>query len=868
MSIVTVLENSLSQDKAQRETALNFLQDAANQNLVQFLRQLSEILRDVNNTTFVRMQAGLQLKNQLYSKNSSVRMQLGQQWLTIPEADRSYIKENCLLTLGTEVQSSAAQAVAYIAVIELPAGQWANLMQVLVANVVDQASTPLKKQATLQAIGYICQDIDPNFLSAQSNEILTAIVNGMKKEEQNSNVRLAATQALLNSLEFTKQNFDIDAERHYIMQVVCEATQCAETGIKVAALQCLVKIMNLYYQYMETYMNQALFAGIEFWSTVCEEEIDLAIDEQESEEKGLPPTVSSKHYARGALPYLVPILTATLTRQEEQDDEDDWGPCKAATVCLMLLAQCAGDAIVGAVLPFVNDHIRSENWRFRDAAVMSFGCILEGPDPDNLRSLVENALPVIIELLRDPSNVVRDTSAWTIGRVLDTLPGLVVQEKFLNPLLHGLVEGLGAEPRVAANVCWAFSSLASAAYDQAVSQAGTSDNRSAQVETYCLSGFFEPIVGKLLETTDRQEAGQHNLRNAAYHALMEMLKHSPRDCYATLQKTTLIDVADKLQTSHDRAQLNELQSMLCATLQSVLHKIDRNDAPNIADAVMELLLRMLTQQQVQQHQPADDEAEQQSGVQEDALLAMAALVDCLGEDFIKYMEVFKPVLLSCLRSVTETQICMNAVGLLGDLCRALGERIAPYTDEIFVILVELLSSQAVDQSVKPSVISAFSDFSLALGPGFFKFLEIVINTLQQASQAQVDVSNPDQVDYLNELREACLEAYTGIVQGLKGNGPTPHTQELRSIQPAVQPMLHFIAMVARDPVSTDEVLGCACGLLGDLVTAYGADLLPAVSEDVFSAMLQKCRRSKVSKAKTLAVWTTKEIRKLKNLQTA
>ena len=26
----------------------------------------------------------------------------------------------------------------------------------------------------------------------------------------------------------------------------------------------------------------------------------------------------------------------------------------------------------------------------------------------------------------------------------------------------------------------------------------------------------------------------------------------------------------------------------------------------------------------------------------------------------------------------------------------------------------------------------------------------------------------DMVDYLNELRESCLEAYTGVVQGLKG----------------------------------------------------------------------------------------------------
>lgn len=48
------------------------------------------------------------------------------------------------------------------------------------------------------------------------------------------------------------------------MQVVCEATQSPDTQVRVAALQCLVKIMTLYYIYMEHYMGPALFAVSHF----------------------------------------------------------------------------------------------------------------------------------------------------------------------------------------------------------------------------------------------------------------------------------------------------------------------------------------------------------------------------------------------------------------------------------------------------------------------------------------------------------------------------------------------------------------------------------------------------------------------------
>lgn len=43
------------------------------------------------------------------------------------------------------------------------------------------------------------------------------------------------------------------------MQVVCEATQNPSVPVQVAAFECLVRIMSLYYDKMGFYMERALF---------------------------------------------------------------------------------------------------------------------------------------------------------------------------------------------------------------------------------------------------------------------------------------------------------------------------------------------------------------------------------------------------------------------------------------------------------------------------------------------------------------------------------------------------------------------------------------------------------------------------------
>lgn len=256
------------------------------------------------------------------------------------------------------------------------------------------------------------------------------------------------------------------------------------------------------------------------------------------------------------------------------------------------------------------------------------------------------------------------------------------------------------------------------------------------------------------------------------------------------------------------------------------------------------------------------------GVQEDALMAIGTLVEVLGMNFDPYMESFKPYLIEALRERVEYQVCVAAVGLVGDIARALGEKIMNVSDLFMQILMENLADANVHRSVKPHILSVFGDVALAIGPSFSPYFDVVIATLNQASVTIVDKADYDMVDYLNELREGCLEAYTGIIQGLKGStdGPSPTPGLLDVIQPHLLHIINFIEVIATDVDHTESNVSSACGLVGDICSAFGAQVHVLLEKQAINELLQEGRRSKTHKTKQVATWATKELRKLKQQQ--
>ena len=121
------------------------------------------------------------------------------------------------------MRHTAALVIAKVAAIEIPQNAWPDLVSSLLGNMGAAASNDGLRQATLETLGYVCEELgamkDDYLEQEQVNSILTAVAQGMRREEGNAAVRLAATTALYNALEFAHTNFDNEQERNYLMQV-------------------------------------------------------------------------------------------------------------------------------------------------------------------------------------------------------------------------------------------------------------------------------------------------------------------------------------------------------------------------------------------------------------------------------------------------------------------------------------------------------------------------------------------------------------------------------------------------------------------------------------------------------------------------
>lgn len=105
------------------------------------------------------------------------------------------------------------------------------------------------------------------------------------------------------------------------------------------------------------------------------------------------------------------------------------------------------------------------------------------------------------------------------------------------------------------------------------------------------------------------------------------------------------------------------------------------------------------------------------------------------------------------------------------------------------------------------------------------------------------------VEYLNLLREGVLEAYSGIIHGLKESG------KLHLFKEHVNTVLMLVKEISDDQTSQLPVIKAAVGVVGDLILVFQQELTAYVGQAPFlSQLVQTAIRSQEPKLLQNAHW--------------
>ncbi|KAM3553796.1 hypothetical protein ARSEF4850_006759 [Beauveria asiatica] len=856
-----VLANSLSPDAALRSAAEQQLTQAAESNFPLYLATLVQELANEQAQGSIRAAAGIALKNAFTTRDFARHQELQAKWLQQTDNDtKTRVKELTLQTLASsnaQAGNAAAQVISSIAAIELPLNQWAELMPALVKNISEGADH--QKQASLTTIGYICESQDQDLrlsLGQHSNAILTAVVQGARKEEANPEVRLAAITALSDSLEFVHNNFKHEGERNYIMQVVCEATQAPDPRIQQGAFGCLNRIMALYYENMRFYMEKALFGltilgmksddedvaklAVEFWSTVCEEEISIEDDnaQVETSDQARP----FYNFARVAAPEVIPVLLQLLTKQDEDATDDEYNLSRASYQCLQLYSQAVRATIIAPVLQFVETNLRADDWHNRDAAVSAFGAIMEGPDEKVLEPIVKQALPILITMMDDQSLQVRDSTAYALGRVTEACSEAIDPQQHLPTLIESLFKGLLSNAKMAPSCCWALMNLA----ERFAGDFGVSTNP--------ITPHFNNAVSSLLDITARTDADT-SVRTAAYEVLNVFVQNSATESMQSVASLSdviikrleeTVPLQQQVVSVEDKITLEEMQNSLCTVLQAIVGRLEKEIAPQ-GDRIMQVLLQILST------------VGGKSSVPEAVFAVISALSTAIEEDFLKYMEAFAPFLYNALGNQEEASLCSMAIGLVSDITRSLGEQSQPFCDNFMNYLLNNLRSQTLGNQFKPAILQCFGDIASAITGHFETYLSVVAQVLEQAATVTATPDGPyEMFDYVISLREGITDAWGGIIGAMKSSNKT------QALQQYVPTIFQLLGVIASDSTKSEGLLRSCMGVIGDLADAYpNGELVDAFRQSWLTGMIKETKTNRDFSPRTVetARWAREQVKR-------
>lgn len=204
MELSTLLAEALSPDQSRRNQAEINIDIIASQNFGLFLLNCSKELCDESKQKGIRQIASTLIKNMILFTEKYKG-----QWELLNRETKGQIKQHVLSTLASkdnDIRKAAGIAIAGICKVELPLGEWNEIISVLCQT--SQNENKFIQLASVTTLGYITQEISTRDLNDEQVCLILSAFYQILNVSNDTELQGHTIVSLLYFIPFTKRIFE------------------------------------------------------------------------------------------------------------------------------------------------------------------------------------------------------------------------------------------------------------------------------------------------------------------------------------------------------------------------------------------------------------------------------------------------------------------------------------------------------------------------------------------------------------------------------------------------------------------------------------------------------------------------------------
>ena len=532
--------------------------------------------------------------------------------------------------------------------------------------------------ASIVTIGYLSQELAPGQLASEEvDNLLSALINNLNVNADYE-ILSHAIIAFLNFMVFARKNFEIPNERQILFNTIFECLKHTTVDIRVYAMQCLVEIARLYYDFLDHNIDNLIqvtehfmrnddmrvaIQAFEFWCSISDTELLL-----------LKNTGTCKSFCDRALEMLFEVSKHHLTNRDaerERLEEDEWNCVKAASMLFGNLCRCTDERLIDKVFSFISENINSESPKIRDSVILAFGSVLETSHRDKIRGIIPGAIPTLLNMLNDSSSEVRCTMSWAIKKICEYHSESLASPELFDLFIMTIINNLNSSKKVVVQLCYSINFIAT-------------EMRSKVLETTgYLTNYMSTLLQTMLTIAFTKDACDfnNNVALAAFFTMGTLIDYAPMDTYDIISNFFYNNLPAAFESTLSAGNFASeeirfaYQSYIATVISACAAGQKVKLTSDYAMSIYQLIKRSFIERQ---------------NVYEEGLMACSSLSLSLGTQFHLLIGDFITYLSWALQQWQEVNLCRISINCVSDLIRSMGDCMNNYIGQLMPTIIDIL----------------------------------------------------------------------------------------------------------------------------------------------------------------------------------